>query len=270
MFKFRVSQFKTGAAIAVASASTIVLSSAAPAHALSFSVEPVGVTTQPTWGGLTNTIIDFSIVPTGGDAAVLGTSNLIGSLTNGNVTIDKAAAGGSAIYTSVNPIVPGTPPDGNRYLAVGSSNPGGPVTNPGGEVTLNFDAPKGLGYFGFFWGSPSISDQLTFTLRNPDGTAGGTQVFTAANIFGSLPGYTYNPTSTSNAGRYVNFFVTSADPRVVASVLLQDRDLSNARSFEIDNIAYHQIPTPALLPGLVGLGFGILKKKRKQEAMVAV
>jgi hypothetical protein len=262
MFKFRVSQFKTGAAIAAATVSTIVLSSAAPANALSFSVEPAGVITQPTWGGLTNTVIDFNSAAVG--SVPNGATPLIGPTnTNGGVTIDRIT--GNARYDNINPteLFSG----GSTYLAVGRNNGGS--NNTGGAVQLTFAAPKGVGYFGLFWASPSINDQIVFTLKNPDGSLAPSQTVTAANVFGSLPGYV--DTSVENQGRYVNFFVTSSDTSLITQVLLQDlNDAGGNRSFEVDNIAYHQIPTPALLPGLVGLGFGILKKKRRQEAMAAV
>jgi hypothetical protein len=48
-------------------------------------------------------------------------------------------------------------------------------------------------------------------------------------------------------------------------------EMLNSTDWEVDNIAYSfagdpaAIPTPALLPGLIGFGMSIIRKKRKQE-----
>jgi hypothetical protein len=255
MFKFRVSQFKACSAIAVIS-SLISLADLKAAHAFSFSVEPAGVTTQTSWAGRPNTVIDFSSVSDGNVPTVATT--LATSTANGDVSIRETLD--PAIYTSLLPVFTG----GGRYLAVGS---GISLSNKG-AVQLDFNAPRGIGYFGLFWGSPSINDRITFNLRDAAGAASSV-TYDAATIFAGL-GLNLTPTLDDTAGRYVNFFSTSTGPnanKVIASVILEDLGTSALRSFQVDNIAYHQIPTPALLPGLVGLGFGILKKKRKQEAM---
>jgi hypothetical protein len=264
MFKLHISKFKTCSAIAVIS-STIALADLKAAHAFSFSVSPVGVTTQTSWAGVPNTVIDFSSVADGNVPTVATT--LATSGVNGDVSIRETDD--PAIYTSLAPVFTG----GGRYLAVGS----GVDLSQEGVVQLDFNAPRGIGYFGLFWGSPSLNDRITFNLRDAAGAASSV-TYDAATIFAGL-GLNLAPTFDTTPGRYVNFFSTSTGPnanKVIASVILEDRGVYPGnlggllRSFQVDNIAYHQIPTPALLPGLVGFGLGVLKKKRQQAAMVAV
>lgn len=244
-------------------AATVALSTAATtipqaAHAFSFSVAPAGVTSQPTWNGDPTTVIDFSGVSEGNITD--SPPPLATSVDNGNANIARVT--GDSVYTDNSPLFTG----GGQYLSVGT-NCTGPGTcgglnlNGGGSVRLSFDAPKGLGYFGLFWASPSVNDRITFTLRNAIGAI-STVVYNASDIFGS-----------STEGRYVNFFSTNNGDnanKVIASVLLEDLNPTSEgqggqfRSFEVDNIAYQAIPTPALLPGLVALGAGLARKKKAQ------
>jgi hypothetical protein len=129
-----------------------------------------------------------------------------------------------------------------------------------------------LGYFGLFWGSPGANDRITFVLRNATGvtnnvTYTASQIFAGTGVTG-LNGLTDFNGSAIRPGRYVNFFSTNNGPnanKVIESVLLEDSGLqSGLRSFQVDNIAYEAIPTPALLPGILGFGFSFWKKRRNQ------
>jgi len=123
---------------------------------------------------------------------------------------------------------------------------GGALT---GSVQFDFDDSRGMGYFGFLRqnvpsnpGASSISFFSGSTLI---------QSFTGPN-FAALPG-------TDN---YFNFFVTN-NSEIFNRVVFSDNSL--ASNFQVDNVAYQAIPTPALLPGLVAMGLGIMRK-RKAEA----
>lgn len=263
----------TTATVAV---STVTLATPETAHAFSFSVDPADTFSKSKWNGLDTTQIDFSNVPVGpngqlqnnngevpqNQARTIATSS---NTVNGNATI--RLTNNKAVFTTV------SPPAGvsGRYLAVGSeftntSNPNTSTVNtaPGGEVIFNFTAPRGLGYFGFYWATPSNSDRLIFTFRNAQGIVQPNFTLDASTIFSGI----YNSgllNGQNNAGRFVNFFSTNSGPRagfVIQSVRFVDRDNSDNRSFEIDNIAYQQIPTPALLPGLVAMGIGVLRKRK--------
>jgi hypothetical protein len=248
-------------------ATTIALSAVAviapqAAHAFSFSVSSPGIFNQPAWNGLSTTQVDFTgtgsgIVTVPGTPSSLPTT---GSATNGGVTVKSVS--GSSTFTNQFPAA-NTYAGGGRYLSVGSINP--TLGLGQGAARLAFDAPKGIGYLGFFWGSPKSTDSLVFTLRDALGITNEV-TYTAADIFAGL-GFDLTGLVQNNSGRYVNFFSTNNGPnagKVIESVLLRDTALV-VRSFDVDNIAYQAIPTPALLPGLVALGIGAVRK-RKAEA----
>lgn len=142
--------------------------------------------------------------------------------------------------------------DTTPYLATRN----GTVANPA-EITATFGG-ESLGYFGLYWGSVDSFNSLSFFSGATSlGTFSRAQVaaaFTAAG-FGTLPA------GTANGSTYVNFFADAGESfdRIVFS--------STARAFESDNHAYKVIPTPALLPGLIGMGLAALRKRKgEQEA----
>lgn len=256
MFKLKLSHL--GATIALLSAAFTVATPKA-AQAFSFSVEAPGITTTSRANA---TVIDFSTVLNGA-VQTSPTPLPITPTNNGGVTIANTDT--PAIYTTASPVFAG----GGRYLSVGA----GLELSQEGVVQLDFDATRGLGYFGLFWGSPGNNDSITFVLRDAGGVTNRV-TYTAADIFGvafsglnSVVDTTGLP-PTIRPGRYVNFFSTNNGPnanKVIESVLLEDSGLrSIGRSFQVDNIAYEAIPTPALLPGILGFGFSFWKKRRNQ------
>lgn len=263
----KVKFFHLGAAIALFSTAVTVASPKA-AQAFSFSVEAPGVTTTTRANA---TVINFNALPNNSAVPTTPTT-LATSPTNGDVTIANIDT--PAIYTNALPVFSG----GERYLAVGS----GFEASQEGVVRLDFDAPRGLGYFGLFWGSPGNNDSIRFTLRDAVGNL-STVSYTAALIFtgtgvtglggtglGGLIQSDFNG-NLIKPGRYVNFFSTNDGPnanKVIQSVLLEDSGTGSfTRSFQVDNIAYEAIPTPALLPGLLGLGASLWNKRRKQATL---
>jgi hypothetical protein len=256
----KVKFFHLGAAIALFSTAVTVASPKA-AQAFSFSVEAPGVTTTTRANA---TVINFNALPNNSAVPTTPTT-LATSPTNGDVTIANIDT--PAIYTNALPVFSG----GERYLAVGS----GFEASQEGVVRLDFDAPRGLGYFGLFWGSPGNNDSIRFTLRDAVGNL-STVSYTAVQIFAStgvtgLNGILDSNDGRTRPGRYVNFFSTNNGPnanKVIESVFLEDSGgRSFLRSFQVDNIAYEAIPTPALLPGLLGLGASLWNKRRKQATL---
>jgi hypothetical protein len=73
-----------------------------------------------------------------------------------------------------------------------------------------------------------------------------------------VPGITAGANQTS----YVNFFSANA------TEYFNQIQLSSASTpaFESDNHAFRAVPTPALLPGLVGIGVSLWRKRRQQAA----
>lgn len=148
---------------------------------------------------------------------------------NGGATIQNTA--GAATY------------QGNQ-LEIGGNND---VT---GIVSFVFDDPRGMGYLGLQWQNPRGNEFISFF--NAAGTLIGTELSgleVVADAFGN--------------GNYFNFFVTN-NSEIFTRVDFR-RAASNGNSFLIDDLAYQAIPTPALLPGLVALGIGAVRK-RKAEA----
>lgn len=135
--------------------------------------------------------------------------------------------------------------DSTNYLTLGGTNEPGPVT-------LQFT--KLMDYFGLYWGSVDRYNSIDFY-------NGATQVghFTGLDAL--------NPASGDQGvggSVYANFLASGLGDSFDKIVMS-----SSQAAFETDNHAYRAIPTPALLPGLVALGFGMVrgrKGQRKQEA----
>jgi hypothetical protein len=134
-------------------------------------------------------------------------------------------------------------PDDTKYLTLGGTNEPSPVTITLGSLQ---------NYFGLYWGS--IDDYNTVEFFNGAVSVGS---FTGLQVAG-LTGLAANGGQFSNASnRYVNFLAGGGEAfnKVVLS--------SSRAAFESDNHAFRQIPTPALLPGLIGLGAGFWRKRRQ-------
>lgn len=138
-----------------------------------------------------------------------------------------------------------------NYFSVGGSNAPGPLT-----VTL----PGLKGYFGLLWGSIDTYNTIDF-LKN--GVSVGS--FTGTEI-AALAGLKVADATNGNFGidRYVNFFSTTGNAQTSPDYFDQVRFSSAQAAFESDNHAY-AIPTPALLPGLIGLGVAALRKRKQNQ-----
>lgn len=141
-------------------------------------------------------------------------------------------------------------PIGNlvNYLTVGGNDPLAP--------TATFDFGQAIDYFGLYWGS--IDSYNTIRFLN------GTQV--VASYTGDVIANAINSSiaigSIGNFGidQYVNFFADS-DSEVFDKVEF----ISTQAAFESGNFAY-KVPTPALLPGLMGMGVAALRRKKDETA----
>jgi len=119
-----------------------------------------------------------------------------------------------------------------------------------GTVSFKFDDPRGMGYFGFFLPNTAANEVVSFFSKT-----------NSINPIASFTGNTLN--AASGNGRYFNFFVTNNSE--IFNRVDFTRNLAQGSAFRVDNVAYQAIPTPALLPGLVAMGLGIVRK-RKAEA----
>jgi hypothetical protein len=61
-------------------------------------------------------------------------------------------------------------------------------------------------------------------------------------------------------------FLETADTfsKITFSLIGDGRENNRSDVFEVDNLAYKKVPTPALLPGLFALGAGALRKRKQQ------
>ena len=171
-----------------------------------------------------------------------------------------------AFSTTIGPGVTGLGNGGAKISGVANANYNGSTDNlrignrtgvgPGavrtGSVQFDFDDSRGMGYFGFLLQNAPI-DPLASSISFFSGTTliqSFNQTQLNAQAFGQ---------STSN---YFNFFVTN-NSEIFNRVVFADTSFIG--NLQVDNVAYQAIPTPALLPGLVAMGLGIVRK-RKAEA----
>lgn len=100
-------------------------------------------------------------------------------------------------------------------------------------------------YFRFEWGNGRNGNTIEF-FAGLDSVG----LFNTDNI-----GLNDNSSTT-----FVDFFADSTTD-VWDSVLLSDTNTSG--TFRLDNVSYSNVPTPALLPGLLGMGAVALRKRRQ-------
>jgi hypothetical protein len=147
--------------------------------------------------------------------------------------------------------------DTTRYLAVGT----GPA--PIGGTSVNIALSGLQNYFGLYWGSIDSYNTVefyrgSFALADRVGSYTGAQVLTALGVV--VPLGTNNQTSLLT-NRYINF-----DSEGASQYFDRIRLTSTQAAFESDNHAFRAVPTPALLPGLVGIGVSLWRKRRQQAA----
>jgi hypothetical protein len=173
------------------------------------------------------TVIDFNSQPNQTSVPTSPTT-IATSPDNGNATIQRTD--GVAEF------------QGNQ-LVIGSA---GNASALGGTVSFTFDDPRGLGYLGLNWQNPTANEVISFYSGN--------------TLIQALDGSTVLGAALGN-GRYFNFFVTN-NGEIFNRVDLSELGGTPGNAFRVDNVAYQAIPTPALLPGIIALGVGTLRKRR--------
>jgi len=160
---------------------------------------------------------------------------------NSDVTIQDTVGGRLPDTFVGDPVLLTDRPQGStgRYLAVFARN-----------ATFTFS--QALASFGLLWGSIDDVNVIDFI------GSGGTKTFTGTQIAG-LAGFDIGLTPTNQRTRYVNFSLGDIGAGVTRVVL---RNTDAARVFEADDVSYRPIPTPALLPGLIGFGIAALRKRK--------
>ncbi len=129
------------------------------------------------------------------------------------------------------------------YLSLGGSEEPSPVT-------FKFKNPI-ISTFGFLWGSIDNLDK-----NNVKFLRGNTLLaeFNGSDVI-AFPTGDQSPIGT----RFVNFMGNDGANDYFDTVVFS----SNKPAFEIDDIRYTEVPTPALLPGLIGVGVAALRKRKQ-------
>ena len=134
---------------------------------------------------------------------------------------------------------------------------GFPVLSPG---TIRFDFDRSQRFIGFNWFSPNALNRVEFL----DDGGNVFDSFTATDI--GLPLVSlFDPSSI--VGDYVSFTADNSSD-VWSSVRFVDPNAGFA-TFSFDNVSYANVPTPALLPGLIGMGVAAMRKRRSEKDSLA-
>lgn len=149
-----------------------------------------------------------------------------------------------AVVTSTNTALNGTATliSGPRsiYQTTADGFNVGQGTGSASTVTLQFE--RALSFIGFRWNSPSVGDRVELIVN------GVIQGFNSASL-------------DLTDGRYVSF---SADPgESITGIMFMQ---AGTGTFQVRDVAY-AVPTPALLPGLVAMGVGMLRKRKAETAV---
>lgn len=139
-------------------------------------------------------------------------------------------------------------PIGSTYLTVGGS--------AGGPAEIDFGTQL-IDYFGLYWGSIDTHNTIKFF----NGIA-EIASYTGADIAAAISPTPALSGSSYNVDQYVNFF---ADDDIELFNRVEFSTLGNRAAFESGNFAY-KVPTPALLPGLIGMGVAALRRKKDETA----
>ncbi|MBW4693566.1 MAG: PTPA-CTERM sorting domain-containing protein [Lyngbya sp. HA4199-MV5] len=220
---------------ATVAATTVSFMSSHAAQALSFTSGPL-----PTTLGVD--LIDFNgltpgIVPTNPAAPI--------DLGDGVTLFDSAPGNRDTVITAEDKPPQAARPTGSdsNYLKVRQTN-----------ATFSFERP--LAYFGLLWGS--IDAENTIQFFNSSSTT-PVNSYTGSSL-ASLLGFSLLP-FPANLGadgtKYIEFALADIGADVDKVVLS-----TGFSPFEVDNVAYQAIPTPALLPGLLGMGIAALRKRK--------
>jgi hypothetical protein len=121
-----------------------------------------------------------------------------------------------------------------------------------GAIVFRFVEP--IEYFGLLLRNPQAFKQIQFFSQGEIITA-----FRRPMLFSAL-----GARNLKHRPRYLNFLAnrnSSAPLFDEVRILIRNRQKHGPGKLRIDNVAY-AIPTPALLPGLIGLGWATLRKRQ--------
>jgi len=234
--------FLKKAAIVAGATVSLTAFNAIPAHALSFTAYTDLASWQAAAGS--TTVETFNSSPTGlfgqpsfGPIGFNGFS--VSGSTNGDAIgiAQNTVANGGDNYPIPGSFV------GQNFLGWGNGGDGGV-----GPTTILTFANGGTRAFGFDWFNTDFSDQYSITL-DPGGNT-----------------YSAPPFTVASSGTTSGFWGVVADG-LVQSATIQTQFGGGYISTEgLDNVRTATkataVPTPALLPGLIGMGIAALRKRK--------
>ena len=208
--------------------STVALATTEAAKAISFSAGPIGQTVTTNSDAVT---IDFGV---GADEDI----DAAGIILDANTSLSESAPVAEIRGSGNNA---GRPIGSiNRFL----------VAEESGVASFTFN--KKLNYFGLLWGSINPDNVIKFF-------DGNTEVgsFTGQSIIDSGV--------ASNTTRFVNFAVDELGYNSYDFFNRVEISGGGQDPFQLDNVAYEVVPTPALLPGIIGMGIAALRKRKQSQ-----
>lgn len=149
---------------------------------------------------------------------------------------------GAGTLTGTNIKIAGDGDD--NYLQIGSKGKKTPPpVKPAVTGIATFSFSDSIPYVGLFWNSFLNTDKIEVFLKN-----GLSEIFTGGQVkaAGVVDGQQF----------YLNFYESDVAKRITSIAI-------TSTGGYIDNVAY-RVPTPALLPGLLGLGVAALRKRKAQ------
>lgn len=253
----------TAAAVAMVSAIAVA---ANPAQAFKVSSGPLPTQTSAI------SLLDFESLPTryvpdpddgdvGSDAPLPFTPST--NPQNGGGTLFDTTSGGGRVFLQSSSAIGG--PGASQVLFPFSATPAGStgkyLTVAGSNATFSFDQSQK--YFGLLWGSIDADTALDNVIEFFNGATSVAKL-SGLDIVNAIQG-TPLAVTPGDRTRYVEFYKTDFTGNFFNKVVLTN---SGGNYFEVDNVAY-QVPTPALLPGLIGLGVAALRKRKQQAKQEA-
>ena len=224
-------------------------------------VSSVAAVSQPaeafiiTGGGPFSNVVTFDDTGLGSvDGYSSGYASYSASPGTDGLVVQGTALGGDPAYRAPSGVT-------SQYLTVGSSS----ANRPNADVTINFSPTWLATSFGLLWGSIDSYNTISFfrggsLLRSFNGT----EVVAALNALGInavVDGTNGTPNGDPRSTQYVKFFAEGSGEYFDQVVLA-----STQAAFESDNHSYEAIPTPALLPGLIGMGVAALRRKQEEAS----
>lgn len=175
--------------------------------------------------------------PAGGATVINFDSFATGAISSANLGgLNLTTTGSTSIGTD------GNIGDEDKYLSIGKKKGSKP-----GSATFSATVDR-IPYLGLYWSEIKATDKLVLGLFNGDSfSRTGAEIVKDAADMGK-----------SGQEFYLNFYESDVSKRFTSLKITSTGSV-------VDNVAY-RVPTPALLPGLIGMGLAAWRKRKGEEA----